>query len=259
MAKKTRRAPRRLPVRRRNAGRAVGASAARALRPRRVRPRAPSRSRAATRRADKAAVDGARGRARPAAGHALRRPPLQGARRPAGHRHERQGRHDPRRVRRRRARSACAPSAGRRRPRRSARTTILWRIHQQVPAAGEIVIFNRSHYEDVLVPVVKGWINGRGDARSATPRSTTSSACSSRPAPWSSSSCSTSRRTSSALRLQERLDDPTKHWKFARRRPRGAQALGRLPGGLRRRRSPRPARRGRRGRSSRPTRRRTAT
>jgi PPK2 family polyphosphate:nucleotide phosphotransferase len=27
----------------------------------------------------------------------------------------------------------------------------LWRAHQQVPARGEIVIFNRSHYEDVLV------------------------------------------------------------------------------------------------------------
>jgi PPK2 family polyphosphate:nucleotide phosphotransferase len=27
----------------------------------------------------------------------------------------------------------------------------LWRIHRQVPAKGEIVIFNRSHYEDVLV------------------------------------------------------------------------------------------------------------
>lgn len=27
----------------------------------------------------------------------------------------------------------------------------LWRIHQQTPAKGEIVIFNRSHYEDVLV------------------------------------------------------------------------------------------------------------
>jgi PPK2 family polyphosphate:nucleotide phosphotransferase len=26
----------------------------------------------------------------------------------------------------------------------------LWRIHQQVPGRGEIVIFNRSHYEDVL-------------------------------------------------------------------------------------------------------------
>jgi PPK2 family polyphosphate:nucleotide phosphotransferase len=27
----------------------------------------------------------------------------------------------------------------------------LWRVHAQVPASGEIVIFNRSHYEDVLV------------------------------------------------------------------------------------------------------------
>lgn len=31
----------------------------------------------------------------------------------------------------------------------------LWRIHQQTPASGEIVIFNRSHYEDVLVVRVK--------------------------------------------------------------------------------------------------------
>ena len=27
----------------------------------------------------------------------------------------------------------------------------LWRIHQKVPAKGEVVIFNRSHYEDVLI------------------------------------------------------------------------------------------------------------
>jgi PPK2 family polyphosphate:nucleotide phosphotransferase len=27
----------------------------------------------------------------------------------------------------------------------------LWRVHQQVPANGELVIFNRSHYEDVLI------------------------------------------------------------------------------------------------------------
>lgn len=27
----------------------------------------------------------------------------------------------------------------------------LWRIHKRVPARGEIVIFNRSHYEDVIV------------------------------------------------------------------------------------------------------------
>ena len=27
----------------------------------------------------------------------------------------------------------------------------LWRVHQQTPRTGEITIFNRSHYEDVLV------------------------------------------------------------------------------------------------------------
>jgi PPK2 family polyphosphate:nucleotide phosphotransferase len=27
----------------------------------------------------------------------------------------------------------------------------LWRVHQQVPGKGELVIFNRSHYEDVLI------------------------------------------------------------------------------------------------------------
>lgn len=35
----------------------------------------------------------------------------------------------------------------------------LWRVHAQVPRAGEMVIFNRSHYEDVLVPVVQRQID----------------------------------------------------------------------------------------------------
>ncbi|MCP9237761.1 PPK2 family polyphosphate kinase [Lewinella sp. JB7] len=34
----------------------------------------------------------------------------------------------------------------------------LWRIHKEVPAKGEMVIFNRSHYEDVLIQRVHGWI-----------------------------------------------------------------------------------------------------
>jgi PPK2 family polyphosphate:nucleotide phosphotransferase len=34
----------------------------------------------------------------------------------------------------------------------------LWRIHQRVPPLGRIGIFNRSHYEDVLVPLVHGLI-----------------------------------------------------------------------------------------------------
>lgn len=35
----------------------------------------------------------------------------------------------------------------------------LWRIHKVVPGNGEIVVFNRSHYEDVLVVRVHGWID----------------------------------------------------------------------------------------------------
>ena len=35
----------------------------------------------------------------------------------------------------------------------------LWRVHQHVPGKGEIVIFNRSHYEDVLITRVNGWID----------------------------------------------------------------------------------------------------
>ena len=35
----------------------------------------------------------------------------------------------------------------------------LWRIHQQAPEFGYLVVFNRSHYEDVLVPRVRGSID----------------------------------------------------------------------------------------------------
>jgi PPK2 family polyphosphate:nucleotide phosphotransferase len=38
------------------------------------------------------------------------------------------------------------------------RHDFLWRIHAQVPQRGMIGIFNRSHYEDVLVPRVHGSI-----------------------------------------------------------------------------------------------------
>ncbi len=35
----------------------------------------------------------------------------------------------------------------------------LWRVHKQVPAKGQIRIFNRSHYEDILIQRVHGWID----------------------------------------------------------------------------------------------------
>lgn len=35
----------------------------------------------------------------------------------------------------------------------------LWRIHNAVPQNGEIVVFNRSHYEDVLIQRVHKWVD----------------------------------------------------------------------------------------------------
>ena len=38
-----------------------------------------------------------------------------------------------------------------------ARHDFLWRVHRKAPAHGMIRVFNRSHYEDVLVVRVHGW------------------------------------------------------------------------------------------------------
>jgi len=90
----------------------------------------------------------------------------------------------------------------------------LWRIHQQMPAAGEVMIFNRSHYEDVLVPVVNGWITPRQAKerfaqindfeRMLTETGTVI-------AKFMLHISKEEQRT----RLQERLDDPAKRWKFS--------------------------------------------
>ena len=35
----------------------------------------------------------------------------------------------------------------------------LWRVHKQVPQKGQIQVFNRSHYEDILIQRVHKWIS----------------------------------------------------------------------------------------------------
>jgi PPK2 family polyphosphate:nucleotide phosphotransferase len=90
----------------------------------------------------------------------------------------------------------------------------LWRIHQQMPAAGEVTIFNRSHYEDVLVPPVSGWITPKQTReryaqindfeRMLTETGTVIVKC-----------LLHISKDEQRVRLQERLDDPNKHWKFA--------------------------------------------
>jgi len=37
----------------------------------------------------------------------------------------------------------------------------LWRVHQKAPSKGQIGIFNRSHYEDVLITRVHGWVSDK--------------------------------------------------------------------------------------------------
>lgn len=90
----------------------------------------------------------------------------------------------------------------------------LWRIHKSVPAAGEITIFNRSHYEDVLVPVVNKWITpAQAQQRYAHindfERLLTETGTVILKFMLHIS------KEEQGQRLQERIDDPAKHWKFS--------------------------------------------
>ncbi len=89
----------------------------------------------------------------------------------------------------------------------------LWRAHQHVPAKGELVIFNRSHYEDVLVVRVHKLVPDeiwkrryeqiRDFERMLAEEGTTILKF-----------YLHIDRAEQKKRLQSRLDDPTKHWKF---------------------------------------------
>jgi PPK2 family polyphosphate:nucleotide phosphotransferase len=89
----------------------------------------------------------------------------------------------------------------------------LWRHHRDVPGKGEIVIFNRSHYEAVLIEYVHGWIDAAERKRRfahiiaferlLVETGTTIVKC------FLHISKDEQRQ-----RLQERIDDPDKHWKF---------------------------------------------
>ena len=89
----------------------------------------------------------------------------------------------------------------------------LWRHHRDVPGRGEIVIFNRSHYEAVLIEYVRGWIDDAERRRRfahiiaferlLAETGTTIIKC------FLHISKDEQRQ-----RLQERIDNPDKQWKF---------------------------------------------
>jgi PPK2 family polyphosphate:nucleotide phosphotransferase len=90
----------------------------------------------------------------------------------------------------------------------------LWRCHAVVPRTGELMVWNRSHYEDVLVPVANQWINkdqtmqryGHINAfeRLLTDTGTAVLKCMLHIS-----------HEEQGKRLQARIDDPAKHWKFS--------------------------------------------
>jgi PPK2 family polyphosphate:nucleotide phosphotransferase len=90
----------------------------------------------------------------------------------------------------------------------------LWRIHQAVPAAGEVTIFNRSHYEDVLVPPVNGWITPPQTAQRYAQINDFERLLTETGTVVCKFLLHLSKEEQ-RVRLQERLDDPTKNWKFA--------------------------------------------
>ena len=90
----------------------------------------------------------------------------------------------------------------------------LWRIHQKVPAAGEVLLFNRSHYEDVLVPVVKGWIT-KEETKQRYAQINDFERMLVETGTVVLKFMLHISKEEQRLRLQDRLDDPTKHWKFA--------------------------------------------
>jgi PPK2 family polyphosphate:nucleotide phosphotransferase len=91
----------------------------------------------------------------------------------------------------------------------------LWRIHQQVPAAGELVAFNRSHYEDVLVPVVQGSIDAGEQQRRFAHINAFERLLAETGTVILKFMLHISREEQ-RKRLQQRLDDPTKRYKFQR-------------------------------------------
>jgi len=90
----------------------------------------------------------------------------------------------------------------------------LWRVHRDAPAKGEIVIFNRSHYEDVLVARVhdlvprKVW-SKRFDAINAFERELVEEGDVILKFFLHIS------RAEQARRLKDRIKDPTKRWKLS--------------------------------------------
>ena len=90
----------------------------------------------------------------------------------------------------------------------------LWRIHHEMPASGEFMIHNRSHYEDVLVPVVERWIDKKVTEQRYRQINDFERMLSENGTVIMKFMLHIG-FDEQRRRLQERIDDPAKHWKFS--------------------------------------------
>ncbi len=89
----------------------------------------------------------------------------------------------------------------------------LWRVHAAAPAAGEMTIFNRSHYEDVLVVKVHGWASEDAIERRYEHINNFESLLADRGTKVIKFMLNIS-QDYQLDRFKRRLDNPGKHWKF---------------------------------------------
>jgi PPK2 family polyphosphate:nucleotide phosphotransferase len=90
----------------------------------------------------------------------------------------------------------------------------LWRIHRAVPGKGEIGIFNRSHYGDVLVVRVHNLVPKRVWSKRFEQINAFEKMLAENGVTLVKFFLHISRQEQKK-RLQERLDDPSKHWKIS--------------------------------------------
>ena len=90
----------------------------------------------------------------------------------------------------------------------------LWRAHRQVPGKGEMVIFNRSHYESVLVERVHGLVPESVWSRRYQQIADFEEMLNEEGTTILKFFLHIDKKEQ-AKRFQDRLKDPTKHWKFS--------------------------------------------
>lgn len=90
----------------------------------------------------------------------------------------------------------------------------LWRIHSHAPAKGMIQLFNRSHYEDILVTRVHKWCNDETAKKRMRAINDFEKLLAEHNSTVVLKFYLHISPEEQQLRLQERIKDPTKQWKY---------------------------------------------